>query len=565
MRTAVPFPALTIHLERSNEMTATTDTTADETHREDVPPPEASGDHGTPAQPPAGRAMIAVELLTAHPGNVRHDVSLDPEFLASITELGILTSLRITPDGSGGYRVIEGHRRLAAAEKLGIAEVPCDLATEREGDEAGQFLDMYAANHHRKGLTALEEADALFAASATGATRTRIRKATGLDREQVGAALGAAKMSGVARETAQAFGYAITLDQLALLAEFDGDEQAVSRLTTAICDGRSGEHAAEGIRQERAELAEHERLAAQLRGDGYAITTQAPPGTSMLHALAHDGQELTPETHAACPGRGVYFHAWNPLTPHHYCTDPEGNGHASRYQPAPLPDLSGENPETGSGAGTRTESGPAGDPGRKLVVEGNRAWTAACTVRRRWLAEVLLPRRTAPKQAMAFITAQALAMPAPLRDALAGAPGSVLFYELTRGNFRAAEVEAWPAARLPLVLLAAVAAAYEDRMGGDPGKATWRAGRYSPCSREEAGAWFRFLGGIGYELSLIEQAVADGVPLSASRPATTSPRGTHRTAARTTRTLAMTILQAKPLKIRLTRGRVRQLSPRNPR
>jgi hypothetical protein len=146
------------------------------------------------------------------------------------------------------------------------------------------------------------------------------------------------------------------------------------------------------------------------------------------------------------------------------------------------------------------------------MVEGNRAWAAACTVRRRWLAEVLLPRRTAPKQTMAFITAQVLAMPAPLRDALASAPGSVLFYELTKGNFRAAEVEAWPAPRLPLVLLAAVAAAYEDRMGGDPGKATWRAGRYSPCSREEAGAWFRFLGEIGYELSLIEQAAADEVP-----------------------------------------------------
>jgi hypothetical protein len=55
-------------------------------------------------------------------------------------------------------------------------------------------------------------------------------------------------------------------------------------------------------------------------------------------------------------------------------------------------------------------------------------------------------------------------------------------------------------------------AAYEDWMSGDPGKATWRAHRYSPCSREEAGGWFRFLGGTGYELSLIEQAVADGVP-----------------------------------------------------
>jgi hypothetical protein len=105
-------------------------------------------------------------------------------------------------------------------------------------------------------------------------------------------------------------------------------------------------------------------------------------------------------------------------------------------------------------------------------------------------------------------------MPAPLRDAIASAPRSGLFRELTNGSFRPAEVEAWPVSRLPLVLLAVVAAAYEDRMGGDPGKATWRTDRYSPCPREEAGAWFRFLAGLGYELSVIEQAVADGVPFS---------------------------------------------------
>ena len=499
-------------------MTATTDITADGTHDQDAPQQEATGGYDMPAQPTTGRAMIAVQLLTAHPGNVRQDISLDPEFLASITELGILTPLRITTDGPAGYRVIEGHRRLAAAEKLGIAEVPCDLAADRERDEAGQFLDMYAANHHRKGLTALEEADALFGASTNGATRTRIRKATGLDREQVGAALGAAKMSGTARETAQALGYAITLDQLALLAEFDGDEEAVGRLTTAFCDGRSGEHEAERIRQERAELAEHERLAEQLRSDGYAITTELPPNATMLHALVHDEQELTPEAHAACPGRGVYFGPYQPLQPHHYCTGPEANGHASCYQPTPLPDLSDGNPDTGASTGPGTGSGPAADPGRKLVVEGNRAWTAACTVRRRWLTEVLLPRRTAPKETMPFITAQLLAMPGPLRDAIASAPRSDLFRELTKGSFRPAEIEAWPASRLPLVLLAVVAAAYEDRMGGDQGKATWRTDRYSPCTRDEAGAWFRFLAGIGYELSLIEQAVADGVPYAGEQP-----------------------------------------------
>ena len=120
-------------------MTATIDITADATHDQDVPQPEATDGYDVPAQPAAGRAMIAIDLLTAHPGNVRRNIHLDQEFLDSIAELGILTPLRITPAGGGVYRVIEGHRRLAAAEQLGHAEVPYDLAAEREGDEAGQF------------------------------------------------------------------------------------------------------------------------------------------------------------------------------------------------------------------------------------------------------------------------------------------------------------------------------------------------------------------------------------------------------------------------------------------
>ena len=286
-------------------MTATTDIASTDIQSEDTPQPEASGGFGLPEQPTAERPMIAVELLAAHPGNVRRDIRLDQDFLDSIAELGILTPLRITPDGTGGYRVIEGHRRLAAADKLGMTHVPYDLAADREADEAGQFLDMYAVNHHREGLTALEEADALFAASAKGASKTRIRKATGLGRDDVAAALKAGRISGFARETAAGFGHAITLEQVALLAEFEDDTEAVGRIMADMCNGRSGQHVAEQIRGERAEAAEHEQLVAQLIADGYEIAEQHPPNTLMLYYLLHDGEELTPETHAQCPGRAV--------------------------------------------------------------------------------------------------------------------------------------------------------------------------------------------------------------------------------------------------------------------
>jgi ParB family transcriptional regulator, chromosome partitioning protein len=133
-----------------------------------------------PEGPPWGPmppSMISVGQLTAHPGNVRQDLDLTPEFLASVAEMGVRMPLLITRDKAGGLRVLEGHRRLAAALKAGLAEVPCVLDPGRACDEAGQFLDMLVANSggYRKNLTPVEEAAALFAAHEAGASRTRIQ------------------------------------------------------------------------------------------------------------------------------------------------------------------------------------------------------------------------------------------------------------------------------------------------------------------------------------------------------------------------------------------------------
>jgi ParB family transcriptional regulator, chromosome partitioning protein len=102
---------------------------------------------------PAPRPAAAVALLAAHPGNVRRDLRLTPDFLASVAASGILVPLRVTPAGDGRYRVIDGHRRLAAALRVGLAEVPIDIAAERASDEAGQFLDMFTTHRQRNPLS----------------------------------------------------------------------------------------------------------------------------------------------------------------------------------------------------------------------------------------------------------------------------------------------------------------------------------------------------------------------------------------------------------------------------
>ena len=82
------------------------------------------------------------------------------------------------------------------------------------------------------------------------------------------------------------------------------------------------EYVAERIRQDRAEAAQHEQLVAELEAAGITVTDGLPDGAARLAGLVHDGEDLTPETHAGCPGRGAYFQSWNLEHPVHYCASP---------------------------------------------------------------------------------------------------------------------------------------------------------------------------------------------------------------------------------------------------
>jgi ParB family chromosome partitioning protein len=491
-----------------------------EAAHDDVGEPRSASPSGAleDRAPGLTRPVIAVSLLTAHPGNVRRDLDLSPGFLASITENGVLVPLRITAGADGGYRVIDGHRRLAAAVQAGLAEVPVDLAGDRAGDEPGQLLDMWVAHRHRNPLAPLEEADALFAAREAGATKARIRKATGLKPPQVTAALAAAALSGETRASVQALPRDLTLEDLAVLAEFEGDPGAVDQLLTAARWHGTLDHHAERLRQERAEQAEHARLCRELEEAGVTVTEALPPGGQLLAVLRHDGEDLTPESHAGCAGRGAFFRSYDPTTPVHYCTDPAAHGHT--FQHSEPGEAQAASPVDAPGTAGPPEHGPS-DAARRLVIQGNKAWKAAGEVRKRWLAGHLFGRRTAPREAAQFVGQQLLTMPDPLRSGLAAAHSRPLFAEITGKT-----ADAWQetcstvaAGRLPLLMLAPIATAYEQAMTEGEGKNTWRTDRYSPCPRREAGRYLAFLASIGYRLADIEQAVADNVPYAGDTPA----------------------------------------------
>jgi ParB family chromosome partitioning protein len=471
------------------------------------------------------RPTMPVQWLTAHPGNVRADLDLSDEFVTSISENGVLVPLRITIDGEGdaeNYRVIDGHRRLAAAVKAGLDEVPYDMASERCGDEAGQFLDMFNAHRHRKGFTRLEEADALFSASSAGATRTRIRRSTGLKPGQVKAALAAATLADDTRASVEELsrdrGDELTLEDLAIVAEFQDDPDALRRLMGLAIYHDSLEHEAERLRQERAERAAHDKLRAELEAVGLTITDTLPPGALRLTFLTHEGEQLTPESHVTCPGHAAYFQDWDLENPVYYCADPTAYEHQrpeSAVSASPSPVLGAAGPSGSPPSASDPASPSVEDPeiaaSRRRVIEGNRAWRAAAEVRHRWLASQLFGRRSAPREVDVFVATQLLTMPEVPRRYLSSALMSPAF-DATTGQQVSQMIETCTTAasrKLPLLILAPLVAAYEHALSGLAGSQdTWRDNRFSPCPYADAGTYFTFLASIGYQLSSIEQAVA---------------------------------------------------------
>ena len=135
---------------------------------------------------------IVISKLRPFPGNpykVRDDIEMD-NLTQSIRESGILTPLIVRPiENTDEYEVISGHRRLHAAQKAGITEIPALIYALDRNAAAIAVVD---SNLHREHILPSEKA---FAYKLKMEALSHQGKRTELTSDQVGPKLTAAAIS----------------------------------------------------------------------------------------------------------------------------------------------------------------------------------------------------------------------------------------------------------------------------------------------------------------------------------------------------------------------------------
>lgn len=172
--------------------------------------------------------LINTSLIDPHPDNPRKNIGDVTDLAASIKANGLLTPLSVVPNGSR-YRVIAGHRRLAACKQAGTGAVPCFVL---DLDPLQQLEAMVTENCQREQLTVLEEADAIQGMLDLGATTAGVAHRLGRSGDYVRDRAKAASIDNEVRASRDDFSQ-LTIGQLVAIARYDGQPDRQKKLAQA--------------------------------------------------------------------------------------------------------------------------------------------------------------------------------------------------------------------------------------------------------------------------------------------------------------------------------------------
>ncbi|MEV6965182.1 ParB/RepB/Spo0J family partition protein [Hamadaea sp. NPDC051192] len=258
------------------------------------------------------------------------------DLLASIPVVGILQALVVTrvADREDAYRILIGHRRHAAALKLGLAIVPC-LIVASDG-AAQEILSILAENDDRLSLKPSQKAELYHQLTLLDWQPAQIAKARGVRTSEVRAALTLHQLPAAVHEAAD--DGQLTLDLAAELAEFTDDPKTLAKIMDKGRGTWGFRHAISDARDRRVRNAAADRIFAELTLAGVKVVpTPRDFGYGSKQAALHtlldaNGAPLDPETVKTQPGIFAYIdkQAYGGPQAILFCSDPETFGYVRR-------------------------------------------------------------------------------------------------------------------------------------------------------------------------------------------------------------------------------------------
>ena len=128
--------------------------------------------------------------------NVRLDVTIDKDFVASIKANGVLVPILARRDDQGRVHVRAGQRRTLAAREAGVATIPAYIVTG-DDDTATRIVEQLVENDQRQGVKQSERVAAFKQLSFDGMSAATIGRRTGTKAAEVKKGLAVAESSAV--------------------------------------------------------------------------------------------------------------------------------------------------------------------------------------------------------------------------------------------------------------------------------------------------------------------------------------------------------------------------------
>lgn len=317
--------------------------------------------------------------------NVRKEVTLRPEFVASIREHGVLVPI-LAQEAADGLEVVDGQMRTLAAVDAELSEVPV-FVQPAAADEAARIVEQIVVNEDRAGLTAADHVAAIAQLALDfKLPAAEIAKRTGTSKDDVAAIVTTSR----SKHASTALGHAgITLELAAKMAEAELTEAEVQRV---MGQHYNKDYAVQQIVAERERATEVTRLTEKLQADGVAVVAKPShgeyqPKEKNKHRYLGDlvdaatGKKITTAKHKGCPGHAVFVGVRGysgPVEAHYLCTDPSEHAHRDANKAAPVKLTDAERAR------------------KEVEKQRTAAWPTATEVRLEWVREQLLTRRTAP-------------------------------------------------------------------------------------------------------------------------------------------------------------------------